>query len=68
MTSSTDSSETKIKYPNVVQLIFNDGLLTSCLLGNMKEEILSTILEGYNLLPSLRFINLYVIKFLLSGH
>lgn len=42
----TDSSVTKIKYPNVVHWIFNDGLLTSCLLVNMKEEILCTILGG----------------------
>lgn len=31
---------------NEVQWILNDGLLTSWLLGNMKEETLSTILGG----------------------
>jgi hypothetical protein len=42
----TDSSGTKTKNPNAVQWILNDGLLTSWLLGNMKEETLSMILGG----------------------
>ena len=42
----TDSSRTKTKNPNAVQWILNDGLLTSWLLGNMKEETLSMILGG----------------------
>jgi len=52
----SDSSETKIKYPNVVHWVFNDGLLTSCFLENMKEEILCTILgvdTAYFILNSL---------------
>ncbi|GAU44375.1 hypothetical protein TSUD_243070 [Trifolium subterraneum] len=42
----TDSSGTKIKNPDAVQWILNDGLLTSWLLGNMKEETVSMILGG----------------------
>jgi len=42
----TDSSGTKTKNPNAEQWILNDGLLTSWLLTNMKEETLSMILGG----------------------
>jgi len=42
----TDSSGTKTKNPNAEQWILNDGLLTSWLLANMKEETLSMILGG----------------------